>query len=91
MLKLAGTGLDVQGLQNLDIPEAPPLLDEIEQVEKWGLPNTGTWLDQPVEYMEDVEAAMEVKAYLVTQAKNKQELSPDQVFANAPAPRSVVD
>ena len=39
------------------LPKAPEILSDLDAVEEWGLPNPGTWLDQPADYMEDIEAA----------------------------------
>lgn len=38
-------------------PKRPEVLEWLERVEKWGLPNPGTFLDQPMEFMADIEAA----------------------------------
>jgi len=46
--------------QNAPVPQtpAPPdCLEELDLVERWGLPLSGTWLDQPADYMADIEAA----------------------------------
>jgi hypothetical protein len=41
----------------IPFPEMPQPLHWLNQVETWGLPNPGTWLDQPAEFMADLEAA----------------------------------
>lgn len=39
------------------VPATPEILEELDAVERWGLPNPGTWLDQSADYLEDIEAA----------------------------------
>ena len=46
--------------QNAPKPKIPAPLECLEwegRVEKWGLLNPGTWLDQPKWFMEDIRAA----------------------------------
>lgn len=46
--------------QNAPKPELPEPLECLEwegRVERWGLLNPGTWLDQPKWFMEDIRAA----------------------------------
>jgi len=46
--------------QSMPRPEIPKPLECLEwegRVEKWGLLNPGTWLDQPKWFMEDIRAA----------------------------------
>jgi hypothetical protein len=46
--------------QNAPQPELPEPLDCLaweERVDKWGIINPGTWLDQPKWFMEDIRAA----------------------------------
>jgi len=46
--------------QNAPRPEIPESLECLEwerRVNKWGLLNPGTWLDQPKWFMEDIRAA----------------------------------
>lgn len=54
----ANVSLEV--LETLNLPAPPPrpkLLDMIDMVDQYGLPNPGTWYDQPIAFMADLEAA----------------------------------
>lgn len=44
--------------KQITFPERPELLEWLRRIELWGLPNTGTWLDQPEGFLLDIEAAM---------------------------------
>ena len=39
-------------------PDKPGLMWWIDKIERWGLPYSGTWMDQPREFLEDLEAAL---------------------------------
>jgi len=87
LLKLASTGLKVQE-SGPTIPDVPLLLLELEQVERWGLPNEGTWLDQPVEYMTDLESVRLARDGFKATQNAEKEVDIAGIFASAPAPKS---
>jgi len=60
-----------------DLPEKPSSLEQWERVERWGFPNPGTWLDQPAEYMEDVEAARRGKERYVSELEARKQAQQD--------------
>lgn len=43
------------------IPPRPQPLEMLEKVDKWGFPNPGTWMDQPKDFMADIEAARDAR------------------------------
>jgi hypothetical protein len=52
-------GIPPAKLASLGLPEpppCPPLLDMLDRVDQYGLPNPGTWYDQPVDLLEDLDA-----------------------------------
>lgn len=65
-LEEAHEALVLNGIQQLKpeakrkpipFPERPDTLYWLTRVDAWGLPNPGTFLDQPAEFLADVEAA----------------------------------
>jgi len=42
-------------------PELPETLHWLMKVEAWGLPNPGTFLDQPHRFMEDMDVAKQTR------------------------------
>lgn len=73
-------------LRGVKLPELPPRPDPmnwLDKMEAYGLPNPGTWLDQPAEFLEDMEGVR-----MGRQRHNrKQQPGPDPniVCAGAPA------
>lgn len=62
------------GVPGLDLPTPPPKpepLDWLEKRERWGFPNPGTFLDQPMEWMEDLEGARIGRARHVNEQRAK--------------------
>jgi hypothetical protein len=88
LLQMATSGLGL-GKIKADVPEVPLLLEELERVERWGLPNPGTWLDQPTEYMADLEAARLGRDSYKPKQQLEQGMDQDSIFASAPPPKSV--
>jgi hypothetical protein len=77
----------------VEFPEEPEVLTWLERVETWGLPNPGTWLDQPAEWLADVEAARRGRD--MHNRGNKPTTVPDlndfdALFADAPPPQPLV-
>lgn len=69
----------------LSIPKAPPVppcLEELERCEAWGFPNPGSWMDQPTEWMDDIEAAK--RGRWRGRQKQRQAVDTRSLFANAP-------
>jgi hypothetical protein len=63
-------------------------LDHLDKVEKWGFPNPGTWMDQPKDYMDDLEAARHALQEYKTKKLETPEAKVAQqaiTFADAPA------
>lgn len=88
LLQVASSGLQIQESGPV-IPDVPPLLTELETVERWGLPNAGTWMDQPCEYMTDLESVrMARNAYKPAKTAGKA-IDIDAIFASAPPPKAV--
>jgi hypothetical protein len=71
------------------MPDVPPLLIELETVERWGLPNAGTWMDQPIEYMVDLESVRVARDSYKPTKRAEQKLDADTIFASAPKPKAV--
>lgn len=44
-----------------EVPAPPDVLNWLERFEDWGMPNPGTWLDQPKWFMEDMRAAAQAR------------------------------
>ena len=63
------------------------MLDHLDKVEKWGFPNTGTWMDQPKDYMDDLEAARHaLQEYRTKKAEvEKAAISQEISLADAPS------
>jgi hypothetical protein len=80
--------------EDVDFPEIPDTLEWLGKVETWGLPNPGTWLDQPAEFMADVEAARRGRQKYNREyepAPRVPDLSDfDTLFADAPPPQPLV-
>jgi hypothetical protein len=79
--------LSLETFQALDLPdppERPPLLETLDMVEKYGLPNPGSWFDQPSYWWADVEAARLGKWRY--DQKQVQEVEHQARFENAPTP-----
>lgn len=74
-----------------EIPDKPPCLEALDKRERWGFPNPGTWLDQPLEYMEDLEAAdaARVRFGVEQEEKAKQEAMTTQMMSMADLPKVV--
>ena len=58
-------------------PELPSLLVWMEQVDRYGLPNPGTFLDQPADFMEDIESCRlgKQRAEKTTRQRNAEQMS----------------
>lgn len=46
-----------QHIERPELPDPSTCLEWERRVKEWGLPNPGTWLDQPKWFMEDIKAA----------------------------------
>jgi len=80
----AYASLPQEVMAQLGLPKAPPYppcLEAFDSMERWGFPNPGTWMDQPVDWMEDVQAAE--LGRLRSRRKNTRPKT-SAVFANAP-------
>lgn len=77
--------LPEDSLRGVKLPALPPRPDPmnwLDKVEAYGLPNPGTWLDQPCEFLEDMEGVrMGRQRY---QRKQQPGLDKDIIFAGAP-------
>ena len=64
-------------------PSLPPLLVWVERVDRYGLPNPGTFLDQPADFMEDIEACKlgKQRAEKMVGEKNAEEMSVAEIQA----------
>lgn len=78
--------------KNIEYPEPPPILIWAQRVEKYGLMVPGTWLKQPSEFMEDVEAAILGRSKADQEARGEQPLDIGEIsrriqdaFKSAPA------
>ena len=61
------------GAEIPEIPSVPPYLKELETVERWGLPCPGTWMDQPQEYLDDLDAARDGRSKFMNEPKDQQQ------------------
>ena len=68
------------------LPSRPPILDWLDRVERWGFPNPGTWLDQPILLLAQLEGAREGKE----QALSEEESPTSDVFSQAPPPKPLM-
>ena len=64
-------------------PQLPLLLVWMEQVDRYGLPNPGTFLDQPEGFMEDIEACRlgKQRAEKITRERNAEQMSVAEIQA----------
>jgi len=67
-------------------PERPPMLDTLEMVELYGLPIPGGWMNQPVEFMADLQAAKQGRWR--HRRKETQKLNVRSLFYDAPGPEA---
>lgn len=79
--------------EDVEFPTMPDVLHWLGQVETWGLPNPGTWLDQPAEFLADVEAARRGRQrfnreHEPVKIPNLSDF--DAMFADAPPPQPLV-
>lgn len=75
---------------SLNLPKAPPVppcLEELDRYDKFGFPNPGTWLDQPVDWFADVEAAKRGKWR--SQQKQRRAVDASRIFSDAPTGASL--
>jgi len=79
-------GLVPEAIDYSTLPEHPEILDHLEKTEQWGFPNPGTWLDQPMEWLEDIEAAKAGRSRYRTRIQAEQERK--DVFKSAPPPET---
>ena len=77
-------GLMPDAIDYSTLPERPEILDHLEKTETWGFPNPGTWLDQPAEWLEDLEAAKAGRSRYQTRSEAEQRAQ--DVFKSAPPP-----
>lgn len=77
-------GLAPEAIDYSSLPERPEVLDHLEKTEQWGFPNSGTWLDQPLEWLEDIEAAKAGRSRY--QSRVEAEQRGKDVFKSAPPP-----
>jgi hypothetical protein len=74
-------------VDQMDLPEPPPVpscLEELERSEKWGFPNEGSWMDQPCEWMADIEAAQRGRWKSQQKHRTEDASDPRNIFRNAP-------
>ena len=64
----------------IKLPSRPNILDWLDRVERWGFPNPGTFLDQPVLFFAQIEGAIAGRKQAI---ETKQKAN--DVFANAPS------
>ena len=64
------------------LPSRPEILGWLDRVERWGFPNPGTFLDQPVLFLAQIEGAEAGRKQALAEARGAAE---DSVFRNAPA------
>jgi len=75
-------------LAKIKVPKKPEVLIWLEKVEKWGFMWPGTYLDQQIEFMEDIETVDRVRQTFRNermQASSTQ-FSLQNAFDKAPAP-----
>ena len=84
-------GVLPQGTPMPNIPDKPSCLEALDKRERWGFPNPGTWLDQPLEYMEDLDAADAAKTRfrIEQEQKAEQETIATQMMNMADLPKVV--
>jgi len=70
-------------------PEKPQTLGALEQVETFGLPNAGTWHDQPISFMRDVEAAKSGRARFDRRQVSEAKIEMSQAASNV-VPREML-
>jgi len=76
---------------NFKLPQPPPepdCLDWLDKVDRWGFPVAGTWLDQPMEFMADLDAARMGKQRFQSKLVDMEQAK--QVFIGAPPPVAMV-
>jgi len=81
--------LPPEKLRQIDLPEPPErpqTLEALEQVERFGLPNPGTWLDQPVSYLQDIEAARRGRTRFDRRQASEAERKVSQATSDAVVP-----
>lgn len=80
--------------EDVAFPEMPDTLYWLGQVETWGLPNPGTWLDQPAEFMADIEAARRARQKFNREHEPLPRIPDlndfDALFADAPPPQPLI-
>ena len=64
------------------LPSRPEILDWLDRVERWGFPNPGTFLDQPVLFLAQIEGAQAGRKRAVEQQRMP---DGDPIFKDAPA------
>lgn len=83
--------LGVETGPQVEYPVEPPLLRWLDRIEQWGLPLPGTFLQQPAEFLEDVEAARLGRELYRTQPQPEdKQVDFDRVFRGSPASRRVM-
>jgi hypothetical protein len=81
--------------KTVTFPDQPDVMEWLERVEKWGLPNPGTFLDQPMEFLADIEAAERGKSIAMRTLGAAENLfvpdidNFDLIFAGAPKPEAL--
>ena len=88
LLQIARSELQIQE-SGPTIPDVPLLLIELETVERWGLPNPGSWMDQPCEYMADLESVRMARDVYKPAKAASVATDIDTIFASAPTPKAV--
>ena len=73
-------------LAKLEIPNKPAILTWLERLEEWGFMWPGTFLDQQVEFMEDIATTKRVKAKVTRESVDKASIDAKAAAAFATAP-----
>lgn len=81
----------LRGVEKPEVPRIPPCLDWLAKIERWGLPNPGTWLDQPKDFWRDIEQARLARdTWEPKKTADDQHRDFNQIFADKPPPAPVV-
>ena len=75
-------------LNKLEVPRKPEVLIWLDRVDKWGFLEPGTYLDQQVEFMDDLETARRIREMTLRekQGTGVSQAAIDRAFAEAPTP-----
>lgn len=78
--------LPEESMGGLAWPEKPDCLIQLEEMEAWGFPNQGTYLDQPAGFWRDVGQAKFAREMFQLKKASQERLTTkiEDVFASAP-------